>query len=338
MKLNKAIHDVGQGRDLSADETRELFDIIFEGHATHEQIEALLKGLRNKGEAISEIQGAVMSMRAHMKTVPSREGAIDIVGTGGDGHGTFNVSTAAAIVTAGAGVPVAKHGNRAASSLSGSSDVLAKLGVNLEASWDVLEKALDEIGLVFLFAPVHHPAMKHVVEVRRKMGVRTIFNLLGPLTNPAQVKLHVISVYDNAWSRPIAETLKALGSHTAWVTHGHHGLDEITTTGPTQICELKSNNISSFEVTPEDNGFPVATLADIRGGDAQTNADAVRELLDGKKSAYRDIVLMNAGAALLVAGKTNNLKSAIHLAAQAIDNGSAKAKLEQLIKLTNRTA
>jgi len=335
MKLAQAIQTIEHGKDLSAEETCEVFDIIFKGEASFEQTGALLLGLRNKGESVSELQGAVTSMRGNMQPITSRDGAIDVVGTGGDGHGTLNVSTAAAIVTAGAGVPVAKHGNRAATSKSGSSDVLAALGVNLDPDWAILPRALEEIGLVFLFAPRHHPAMRHVIDVRRKLGVRTIFNLLGPMTNPAQVKRHVIGVYDYAWAKPMAETLKSLGSEIAWLTHGHDGLDEISTTGESLICELKSGQLREFSVTPEEFDLKRSTLDDIRGGDAQQNAQAINDLLAGQKGAYRDIVLMNAGAAIHVASHASTYGEGIKMAAKAIDSGAAKSKLDDLIRLTN---
>lgn len=335
MNIAQTIKDIEHGRDLSVEETRALFDQIFHGEVGEEHIAELLLALRTKGESVSELQGAVLSMRGNMKAITVPDGAVDIVGTGGDGHGTLNVSTAAALVAAGAGAIVAKHGNRAATSLSGSSDVLTALGVNLQPAWGVLERAANEIGLVFLFAPNHHPAMKYVAPVRKKLGVRTIFNLLGPMTNPANVKRHVIGVFDYTWSRPMAETLKALGSHTAWITHGHSGLDEISITGKTLITELKDGKITETAVTPEAVGLHSAQIADIKGGDAQTNAKAIFALLDGKKNAYRDIVVMNAAAALYVAGKTNAYKSAIALAEKAIDSGAAKDTLAQLIRITN---
>ncbi len=335
MKIAQTIKDLEHGRDLSVEETRALFDQIFHGDVSEEHIAELLLALRTKGESVGELQGAVLSMRGNMKAITVPDGAVDIVGTGGDGHGTLNVSTAAALVAAGAGVTVAKHGNRAATSLSGSSDVLTALGVNLQPDWSVLERAGNEIGLVFLFAPNHHPAMKYVAPVRKKLSVRTIFNLLGPMTNPANVKHHVIGVFDYAWTHPMAETLKALGSHTAWITHGHSGLDEISITGETLITELKDCNITETTVTPEAVGLKNAQITDIKGGDAQTNAKAIFVLLEGKKNAYRDIVVMNAAAALFVAGKTNNYKSAITLAEKAIDSGAAKDKLAQLIRITN---
>ena len=335
MNISEAIKAVESGHDLAADQARDVFDLIFKGSASEEQIAALLLGLRNKGEAISEIHGAVLSMRANMKSITVPDDAVDIVGTGGDGHGTLNVSTAAAIVTAGAGVCVAKHGNRAATSLSGSSDVLKALGVNLEPEWNVLEQAAQEIGLVFLFAPRHHPSMRHVADVRKKLGVRTIFNLLGPLTNPGNVRHHLIGVFRYAWAKPMAETLKALGSRTVWITHGQDGLDEITVTGESLVTVLKASEISERTLSPKEVGLPVSPLESIKGGNAETNARAILDLLQGKKDPYRDIVLMNAGAAIYVAGKTNSFTSAVHLAAQSIDTGAARDKLAQLIRITN---
>lgn len=335
MTLSSAIKETEHGTDLSVEQAQEVFNLIFQGQASEDEIARLLLALRNKGEAVSELQGAVLSMRANMKALTVPDDAVDIVGTGGDGHGTLNVSTAAALVTAGAGVTVAKHGNRAATSLSGSSDVLGQLGINLQPSWGVIERAAQEIGIVFLFAPVHHPAMKHVAPVRKKLGVRTIFNLLGPMTNPANVKQHVIGVFDYAWAKPMAETLKALGSRTAWVTHGHDGLDEISITGESLIMELRNGTLSERTIAPAQVSLPTATLADIKGGNAETNAQAIRLLLDGHKSAYRDIVLMNAAAAIYVAGKTNSYGSGLSLAAKSIDSGAAKDKLAQLIRITN---
>jgi anthranilate phosphoribosyltransferase len=335
MTINEAIKIVESGKDLNAEQARDVFDMIFKGDAKPEQIASLLMALRNKGEAVSELHGAVLSMRGNMKPVTVPEGAIDIVGTGGDGHGTFNVSTAAALVTAGSGVCVAKHGNRAATSLSGSSDVLNALGINLEAEREILERAAQEVGIVFLFAPRHHPAMKHVAEVRKKLGVRTIFNLLGPMTNPANVRHHLIGVYRYGWAKPMVETLKTLGSRSAWVTHGQDGLDEITVSGETLVTELKTGEISERTIKPQDIGLAVSPLTALKGGDAESNARAILDLLHGKKSAYRDITLMNAGAAIYIAGKTNSYASAINLAAQAIDSGAAREKLAQLIRITN---
>ncbi|NTU76329.1 MAG: anthranilate phosphoribosyltransferase [Alphaproteobacteria bacterium] len=325
--------------NLTIAETQDVFDQIFDGLMPREQIAALLLSLRNKGETTDEIIGATQSMRAHMLALSAPDDAIDIVGTGGDGHGTLNVSTAAALVVAACGVPVAKHGNRAATSLSGSSDTLGMLGINLTPEWDVLEKCLNDNGIVFLYAPRHHPAMRHVAEVRKELGVRTIFNLLGPLTNPANVKLHMIGVYAPEWLKPMAEVLKTLGSRRAWLAHGEglgrDGLDEISTIGPTRIVELKEGEIGSLNLTPEEFGLPRARLDDLKGGDARVNAEALRKLLKGKQGAYRDIVLMNAAAALVVAGKSSTMADGLKTAATAIDSGAAQGKLEALAHLTS---
>jgi anthranilate phosphoribosyltransferase len=326
-------------QNLTAEETQDVFDQIFAGEVPREQMAALLLGLRNKGETVNELLGAVRSMRANMLPMNAPLDAIDVVGTGGDGHGTLNVSTAAAIVVAGCGVPVAKHGNRAASSLSGSSDTLGKLGINLEPGLAVLERCINEIGIVFLYAPRHHPAMRHVAEVRKELGVRTIFNLLGPMTNPANVKRHMIGVYGSAWLHPMAEVLNQLGSKHAWLVHGEglgrDGLDEVSTIGPTTVVELKDGNIEQFTISPEDVNIPRARLDDLKGGDASVNAEAIRRLLAGKHSPYRDIVLMNAAGALVVAGKASSFIQGLHLAAEAIDSGAAKDKLDKLVKITN---
>jgi anthranilate phosphoribosyltransferase len=342
MPLSDILQKLLKRENLTADETREAFDRIFAGDMPKEQIASLLLSLRSKGETAEEILGAVRSMRGNMLTINAPSNAIDIVGTGGDGHGTLNVSTAAALVTAACGVPVAKHGNRAATSLSGSSDTLGTLGINLEPGWGVLENCLNEIGIVFLYAPRHHPAMRHVAEVRRELGVRTIFNLLGPLTNPANVKRHLIGVYDPTWLEPMAEVLKILDSERAWLVHGEghgrDGLDEVSTVGPTDIVELRGGKIDLFSLTPEHVNLPRAKLEDLKGGDARVNADAIRDLLAGKRGAYRDIVLMNAASALVVAGKAESLIHGISLASDAIDSGLAKEKLEALAQMTNRSS
>ncbi len=335
MTFANILQQITSGHDLPADEARAVFDLIFKGGLAEDDIAALLVALRNKGEAVSEIQGAVASMRSHMNAIAAPEGAMDIVGTGGDGQGTLNVSTAAALVVAGAGVTVAKHGNRAASSLSGSSDVLGALGVALDPPWEVLERAVHEIGLVFLFAPRHHPAMGHVAPVRRKMGVRTIFNLLGPLTNPARVRRHLIGVFNQAWNLPMAQTLSAMGSEAAWITHGADGLDEISITGLTHVMALANGVLRDFEIAPREAGVPLSSLSEIQGGDATINAAAIHRLLEGEKGAYRDIVLMNAGAALVIAEKAKDIQSGVTLAAASIDSGAAKDKLERLVRMTS---
>jgi anthranilate phosphoribosyltransferase len=263
---------------------------------------------------------------------------VDIVGTGGDGRNTLNISTAAALVVAGCGVPVAKHGNRAATSASGSSDVLAALGVNLEPPLGLVEQCLHEAGICFLFAPRHHPAMRHVAAIRRKLGVRTIFNLLGPLTNPANVKRHLIGVYEAVRLRPMAETLQKLGSETVWLTHGRDGMDELTTTDASSAVSLSNGVLKEFDIVPEQAGLARARAEQLRGGDAAFNAAALKRLLDGEQGPYRDIVLLNAAAALAVAGKAPDLAKGAVLAAQALDSGAARDKLQKLIAWTNRAA
>lgn len=334
MLINEILRQLSSGQDLSADKSRTIFDQIFRGELSASEIQQFLLALRDKGESVAEILGAVQSMRAHMQSITAPAETIDIVGTGGDGRNTLNVSTAAAIVVAACGVPVAKHGNRAASSRSGSSDALRELGVNLEPSWDALERCANDLGLVFLFAPRHHPAMRHVIEVRRAIGTRTIFNVLGPLTNPANVKRHLLGVYELELLGPLAEVLLALGSDTAWLAHGHDGCDEITITAPTDIVELKARQIGHMTVTPEDAGLSRAPLEAIQGGDAAANAAAIRRLLAGEAGAYRDIVLLNAAAALIVAGKANNLRQGATFAAAAIDSGAAQEKLAKLCEIT----
>jgi anthranilate phosphoribosyltransferase len=274
-------------------------------------------------------------MRAHALTINAPDAAMDIVGTGGDGHNTLNISTAVAFVVAACGVPVAKHGNRAATSRSGSSDLLAALGVHLEPAMSVLERCLAEANLCFLFAPRHHPSMRHVAPVRKKLGVRTIFNLLGPLTNPANVKRHMVGVYALEWLGPMAEVLKLLGSEAAWLAHGHDGMDEITTTTETDIVELRLGGIRHFSLSPEMVKLKRATLDDLRGGDGTVNAAAVRDLFSGKTGTYRDIVLFNAAAALIVAQKAHDLQDGIRIAEKALDSGAATRTLDALIRLTN---
>ena len=321
---------------LSVEEAHAAFDLIFTGDIPEEQIATFLLALHDKGETTDEILGAVSSMRARAITITAPDNVIDIVGTGGDARGTLNISTAAALVVAGCGVPVAKHGNRAATSKSGSSDVLAALGINLEPPLSMLEQCLSEANLCFLFAPRHHPAMRHVVAVRKKLGVRTIFNLLGPLTNPANVKRHLIGVYSQEWLRPMAEVLHSLGSQTAWLTHGQDGMDEITTITATDVVALQNNTINSFTLTPHDTTIPSPPPQDLQGGDAVQNAATMKRLLSGEKSAYRDIVRLNAAAALVVGGKAADLKHGLALAAESLDSGAARDTLRKLIEVTTR--
>ena len=333
--LKRLMQKVATGASLSEEEIKDAFELMMSGVATPAQMAAFLMGLRVRGETLAEITGACRLMREKMLPIEAPPDAVDIVGTGGDGHNTYNVSTCAAIVAAGAGVPVAKHGNRAVSSLSGASDVLTALGVKIDIPPLAITRSIAEAGVGFMWAPLHHQAMKSWAPARAELGVRTLLNLLGPLANPAGVKRQVVGVYSAAWTAPIAEALKNLGSEHAWVVHGSDGLDEITTTGPTRVAELKDGAVTEFEVTPEDAGLPVATLADLKGGDATVNAAAIREVLAGEPGHFRDIVLMNAGAALIVGGKTASLTDGVARAAHAIDTGAAARALDKLIAVTN---
>jgi anthranilate phosphoribosyltransferase len=326
---------VADGKALNEPEAAQAFDIIMSGEATPAQIGAFLMALRVRGETVEEISGAVRVMREKALKIVAPANAIDVVGTGGDGAGTYNVSTAAALVVAGAGVPVAKHGNRALSSKSGAADVLKALGVDLDCDMTLVERAIREAHIGFMLAPRHHSAMKHVGGPRAEMGVRTIFNLLGPLSNPAGVKRQFTGAFARAWIVPMAEVLGRLGCEGAWVVHGSDGLDELTTTGPSFVAELKNGKVATFEVRPEDAGLARARPGDLKGGDPETNAKAIRDLLGGAKGPYRDIALLNAGAALVVAGKAGDLKAGAELAARAIDEGKAKAALDRMVAITN---
>jgi len=332
--LKPTLAKLAAGERLSADQAEKAFDVIMSGAATEAQIGAFLMALRVRGETVDEITGAVRTMRAKALAVKAPAGAIDVVGTGGDGSGTYNVSTAAAIVVAACGVPVAKHGNKALSSKSGAADVLAALGVNIDADFAVVEKAIRDASIGFLMAPRHHSAMKHVGKPRTELGTRTIFNLLGPLSNPAGVKRQFTGVFSKDWVEPVANVLKNLGCEAAWVVHGSDGLDEMTTTGPSYVAQLKDGKVTAFQVTPKDAGLPLAKAADLKGADAKHNAAALRGVLDGKPGPYRDIVLYNAAGALIVAGKAKDLKDGVAQAAQAIDGGKARAVLERWIAIT----
>ncbi len=333
--MKPVLNKVAAGESLNADEAEAAFGIIMSGEATPAQIAGFLMALRVRGETVDEITGAVRTMRAKMDKIVAPEDAIDVVGTGGDGSGTFNISTGAAFVVAGAGVPVAKHGNRALSSKSGAADVLSSLGVNLDAEFPIIEKAMAEAGIGFLMAPRHHSAMRFVGPVRVEMGVRTIFNILGPLSNPAGVKRQFTGVFSKEWLRPMAETLANLGCEAAWVVHGSDGLDELTTTGPSHVCQLADGKITEFEVMPEAAGLPMATADELKGGDPDANAEAIRELLAGMPGPYRDIVVLNAAASLIVAGKAGDLKEGAALAAKSIDDGAARAALDKLVAISN---
>ncbi len=332
--LKSHIAKVATGSPLSFDEARQAFEIIMSGDATPGQVGGFLMALRVRGETVEEISGAVATMRDKMLRVSAPENAIDIVGTGGDGSHSVNISTAAAFVIAGAGVPVAKHGNRGLSSQTGAADVLLGLGIKLDLDPEAIARCIAQTGIGFMFAPAHHPAMRHVGPTRAELGTRTIFNLLGPLSNPAGVKRQMVGVFSPEWIDPVAGALKTLGTERAWVAHGD-GYDEITATGETQVAELKDGEISRFTLTPEQFGLARHRKEDLRGGDAAYNAAALKALLDGAPGAYRDTVLMNAGAGLVVAGKTDDLGKAIELAADSIDSRAARRVLDQLVAVSN---
>ncbi len=325
---------VAAERSLSSAEAGTAFAALFNGAATPAQIGGLLMALRVRGETVEEIAAAARAMRAVMNRISAPQGAIDIVGTGGDGKGTLNISTASALVVAGAGVVVAKHGNRNLSSKSGSADALTHLGINVLSTPEIAQAALHDVGIGFMMATVHHPAMRHVGPARTELGTRTIFNLLGPLTNPAGVKLQLTGTFHRDWNRPMAETLRELGSEAAWLVHGSDGTDELSIAGPSWVAELKDGQISEFEISPEDAGLPVHPFEDIIGGDPAQNAAAARAILAGEKNAYRDAVLLNSAAALLIAGRAANLREGVEIAAESLDSGKAEAKLAALAGYT----
>jgi len=335
--LKPILATVADGASLSVEQSEAAFDIIMSGEATAAQIGAFLMALRVRGETVNEITGAVRIMRRKALKVSAPKNAIDIVGTGGDNSGTYNISTAAALVTAACGVPLAKHGNRSLSSKSGASDVLSSIGVNIEAPLGVVENAIKNAGIGFLMAPLYHSAMRFVGPARVEMGTRTIFNLLGPLSNPAGVTRQFTGVYSKLWVEPFAEVLNNLGCERAWIVHGLDGLDELTTTAPSFVAELDKGVIKTFEITPEDAGLPRAQPKDLKGGDGPHNAKALKRLLEGEKNAYRDVVLLNSAAALIVADKVNDLKDGVAMAAAAIDDGRALAGLNKLVAITNNS-
>lgn len=335
MDIKTALNRLAARQDLTGEEMREVMTFIMSGEATPSQIGAFLMGMRVKGETAGEIAAAVSILREKMVRVDAPEHAIDIVGTGGDGAETLNISTAACFVVAATGTPVAKHGNRAVSSRSGASDVLAALGIKLDLAPEAISRCINEAGIGFMFAPMHHPAMKHVGPARAEMGVRTLFNLLGPQSNPAGVRRYLLGVYDRRWVEPVAAALQANRAVAAWVVHGADGLDELSTTGPSFVAQIKGGDLRSFEVTPEDAGLKRGRLEDLKGGDPAHNAAALRALLDGYHSPYRDVVLLNAAAALVVADRAEDLRTGVRLAAEAIDSGRAKATLDTLVSVSN---
>jgi anthranilate phosphoribosyltransferase len=331
--LKSTLRKLASGESLSADEAEAAFTIIMSGEATPAQIGALLMAMRVRGETVPEITGAVRAMRARMTAIEAPVGAIDVCGTGGDGAGTLNVSSAVTFVVASLGVPVAKHGNRALSSLTGGADVLTALGVNIDAPMERLPVIFQETGAVFLFAPRHHPSMRHAAGPRVELGTRTIFNILGPLSNPARVKRQLTGVFSPEWARPMTETLAALGHESAWLVHGS-GLDELTVAGENQVTSLKDGAIRTFSVTPEDADLSRAPVAAIKGGDAAFNADALLGVLRGVSSAYRDTVLFNSAAALIVAGRAGDLRDGVAQAAGAIASGAALNVLETMRRVS----
>ncbi|HML92207.1 anthranilate phosphoribosyltransferase [Methyloceanibacter sp.] len=333
--LRAAIKIVARGRSLSQEQSAKAFEAIMTGQASDAQIGALLMGLHVRGETVDEIAGAARVLRAKALSVKAPDGAIDTCGTGGDAKGTHNISTCVAFVVAGAGVPVAKHGNRSISSRSGSADVLKSLGVNLDCAPETIERCISACGLGFMFAPAHHAAMRHVAKVRGELGVRTIFNLLGPLANPAATKYQIVGVFDRKWVEPVAKVLGLLGVERAWVVHGADGLDELTTTTVSDVAVLDGGQVSTFRISPRNAGLPDAKPDDLTGGDAEENAAHIRAVLHGNAGPLRDIVLLNAAAALLVAGKASTLRDGVALAADAIDSGKAATVLDALVALTN---
>jgi len=335
VELKALISKVATGDALKRDEAAAAFDLMMSGEATPSQMGGLLMALRVRGETVEEITGAVSAMRSKMLRVTAPPDAIDVVGTGGDASGSYNISTCAAFIVAGAGVPVAKHGNRALSSRSGAADVLGALGVKIDLDPEAIARCIGEARIGFMFAPAHHPAMKHVGPTRVELGTRTIFNLLGPLSNPAGVKRQMVGVFSRQWVEPLAHVLKNLGSERAYVVHGSDGLDEITTSGPTMVAALEDGAVRSFEIKPEDVGFAPVKREALLGGDAPTNAEALKGVLQGKKGAFRDVALFNAAAALVVAGKAKDLKQGVALATKSIDSGEAEGALDRLIAVSN---
>jgi anthranilate phosphoribosyltransferase len=339
MNIKETISRLIERQNLAAEEAGQVMSAIMDGTTTQSQIGAFLAALRMKGETPEEIAAFARVMRQHAVTVApvTEKTLVDTCGTGGDGTHTFNISTAAALVAAGAGIPVVKHGNRSVSSACGSADVLSCLGVNLAVDPERQAKIVEQVGIAFLFAPSHHPAMRHVMVARQELGCRTIFNILGPLANPAGAQAQVLGVYHPGLIRPMAEVLKILGISHAMVVHGC-GLDEITTTGETQICELEKGTICTYSLNPANFDIAMASLSDLRGGDAQENARIIHDILDGERGACRDIVILNAGAAIYTGGQARNIHEGIRYAAAAIDSGNALARLDALVEATRSPA
>jgi anthranilate phosphoribosyltransferase len=335
MDIRAALNKIADRQDLTGEEMRSVMRIIMAGEATPSQIGAFLMGMRIKGETVGEIAAAVSILREQMVPVSAPEGAVDIVGTGGDGVGSLNISTATALVVAGAGVSVAKHGNKALSSRSGSSQALEALGVKLDLTPEQIGNSIAQAGIGFMFAPSHHPAMRHVGPARSEMGVRTLFNLLGPQSNPAGVRRYLLGVYSQQWVEPVAAALLANRAIKAWVVHSSEGLDELSTSGPNFVAQIAHGDLRSFELHPEQVGLKLTDPQDLLGGTPEENAQAIHALLDGAPGAYRDTVLLNAGAALLVADRVAGIEEGIALAAETVDSGKAREKLARLVAVSN---
>jgi len=336
-RLQPYIARLANGERLDEETAAAAFDVIMSGEATPSQTGALLMALRLRGETVEEITGAARIMREKALGIEAPEGSVDCCGTGGDQSGSYNISTAVSFVLAGAGVPVAKHGNRAQSSKTGAADVLTALGVNIDADMTLVRKALWQANVCFLFAQRHHGAMRHVGPTRVEMGTRTIFNLLGPLSNPAGAKRQLMGVFAPEWVETQAQVLNNLGTERAWVVHGLDGMDEITTTGPTMVASLENGAVETFQISPEDVGLPISDPADLKGGDGETNATALKSVLAGEPGAYRGIVVLNAGAALIIAGRVDTLADGVQLACETIDSGKAANALAELVAITNES-
>lgn len=332
--LKPYIATVAAGKALGFDDARQAFEVIMNGEATPAQMAAFLVALRMRGESVDEIAAAASVIRAKARAITAPAGAMDIVGTGGDSVGSLNISTATALVVAACGVPVAKHGNRAVSSRAGTADVQTHLGINIQADFSLVERSLREANFGFLLAPRHHECFRHVAPVRAELGIRTVFNILGPLCNPAGVKRYLLGVYAPEWVRPMAETLARLGCEKAWVVHGAGGLDELSTLGSNLVCEVEGSEVRELEVTPEQAGLPRASLDELKGADSAYNAQRLVALLEGQRDAYRDIVLFGAAAALHIAGQVADLRAGVERAAAVIDSGQARATLETIKGIT----
>ncbi|WP_417308754.1 anthranilate phosphoribosyltransferase [Devosia sp.] len=335
MDIRQALAKIADSKDLTGEEMRGVMRIIMSGDATPSQIGAFLMGMRIKGETVGEIAAAVSILREQMVPVTAPEDAIDIVGTGGDGMGSVNISTTTALVVAAAGVPVAKHGNKALSSRSGASQVLEALGVKLDLTPDEISDTIARAGIGFMFAPSHHPAMRHVGPARAEMGVRTLFNLLGPQSNPAGVRRYLLGVYSTEWVEPVAAALLANRAIKAWVVHSSEGLDELSTSGPNFVAQIAGGDLRSFELHPDKVGLSLTDPKDLLGGTPEDNAAAMMALFDGAPGAYRDTVLLNAGAALLVADKVDTIEDGIAMAREIVDSGKAKQTLARLVAVSN---